>query len=322
MSKKNYGIISTWRMSFEGLIKAFDMISNNKSAGDAVEVLIKDVEDYPFYKSVGYGGLPNKEGHIQLDASYMDGDTLQIGALAAASTIKNPISVAKALSKNKVNNFLVGDGADKYALEHGFETGSMLTDRACKIWENKVEELKNQEKIYAYDGHDTVGAIALDKSGTIVSATSTSGLFMKEPGRVGDSPLSGSGFYADSRYGAAAATGLGEDLMKGVVSYEIVRKISQGIDVQHACNQTIYDFAEDLHLRNKNADDLQLSVIAMDMYGNWGVATTVEFTFCIALDVQKPQIFISWPDVNKKTKIEKISQEWLDNYDKRIHMKV
>lgn len=316
------GIISTWRMSFDGLKQAFEMLQNNQDSADAVEVLINNVEDYPFYKSVGYGGLPNKFGEVETDAAFMDGNTLDVGAIGGAKKIKNSVSVARDLSKYHANNFLVGEGADKYAEDNNFQITQMLTERAKKIWANKVEELKKSDKLSAYDGHDTVGAIALDANKKIVAATSTSGLFMKEPGRVGDSPLCGCGFYADSNIGAATATGLGEDIMKGVISYEIVRKMDEGMSPQDACDKTVYKFAKNLKDRNNKVEDLQISVVAMDKNGNWGVATTVEFTFCVANEEQKAEIFISWPDKNNKTKIEKVSQDWLDAYEARIHAEV
>ena len=120
-------------MSFEGLVEAFKMLKANENAADAVETLIKNVEDYPFYKAVGFGGLPNKNCEVQLDAAFMDGNTLQIGAVGAASRIKNPVSVAKKLSEFKVNNFLVGTDADKFAEENNFELIDMLTERAKKM---------------------------------------------------------------------------------------------------------------------------------------------------------------------------------------------
>lgn len=318
------GIISTWRMSFEGLTKALDMLEQGQAAECAIEALIQEVENYPFYKSVGYGGLPNKNCEMQLDAAFMDGNTLQIGAVAASSEIKNPISVALDLSKYSANNFLAGSDADDYAKQNGFETTNMLTPRAKKMWKNKKEELEKGKSLKAYDGHDTVGAIVLDSKGKIVTGTSTSGLFMKTPGRVGDSPIVGSGFYADSNIGAAAATGLGEDIMKGVLTYEIVRKISEGMPVQEACDKTVYNFVKSLCKRNNvvNKNDMQISVVAMDKFGNWGVATTVEFTFCVANQNTKPEILISWPGKCNTTKVEKVSQQWLDAYEKRIHAKV
>lgn len=314
----NLAVISTWRMSFDGLQNAYAMLKEKSDAGLAIESLIKNVEDYPYYKSVGYGGLPNKNCEVQCDSAYMDGNTLQVGAIAASKNIKNPISVAKELSKFSVNNFLVGSDADEFAKNNNFELENMLTDRAKKMWQNKIDELEKEKSLKAYDGHDTVGAIALDCNGKIAVGTSTSGLFMKEPGRVGDSPIVGSGFYADSNIGACAATGLGEEIMKGCLSYEVVRKISEGVSPQEACNKTLFDFISDLSKRNNLHDSHQISLIALDKLGNWGVATSVEFTFCVANNNQLPKIFISWPK-NNETLIEDVSQEWLDAYEKRIH---
>ena len=109
-----WGAIATWRMAHDGLLKATEELQQGGAAGTAVEQLIKEVEDYPFYKSVGYGGLPNEEGILEMDAAYMDGDTFAIGAVAGITDVKNPISVAKALSKEKFNSFRVGAGATKY----------------------------------------------------------------------------------------------------------------------------------------------------------------------------------------------------------------
>ena len=223
-----WGIIATWNMAYEGVKKAATVLTNEGSASDAAEEAIIAVENNPDYSSVGYGGLPNEEGMVELDAAYMDGDTFDIGAIAGVSNIKNPISVARKLSKDTFNIFLVGNGATKYAEKEGFELKNMLTPKASKAYTERVKEIY-EKNLSPYDGHDTVGMVALDTHGKMVSATSTSGLFMKKSGRIGDSALSGSGFYVDSEIGGASATGLGEDLMKGCVSYEIVRLMGQGL---------------------------------------------------------------------------------------------
>ena len=211
-----YGIIATWRMAKEGIELADEMLKKGETSGKAIETAIKAVEDFPYYKSVGYGGLPNEEQIVELDAGYMDGDTMSVGALGAIKDFANPISIAKKLSEEKVNNVLVGAGAEKYAREMQFEEKEMLTDRAKAFYRKRKKEMDQELK--PYDGHDTVGMVCLDTSGTVTAATSTSGLFMKRSGRVGDSPIVGSGFYADSEVGGATATGLGEDLMKGCIS--------------------------------------------------------------------------------------------------------
>ena len=223
-----WGIIATWRMAVEGISKASQVLAEGGDAGDAIEIAVREVEDFPYYKSVGYGGLPNEEMEVELDAAFMDGDTLDIGAVAAIKDYANPVSIARRLSKEKVNNLLVGEGAEKFAHKEGFERKNMLTDRAKIHYRNRVKEVQALE-IKPYSGHDTVGMVCLDTHGKMTSATSTSGLFMKKAGRVGDSPISGSGFYVDSKVGGASATGLGEDVMKGCVAYEIVRLMKDGI---------------------------------------------------------------------------------------------
>ena len=116
-----WGIIATWRMALEGIEKASEILKKSGDAGDAIEIAIREVEDFPYYKSVGYGGLPNEDMEVELDAAFMDGDTLDIGAVAAIKDFANPISIARRLSKEKVNNLLVGSGAEKYAHKEGFK---------------------------------------------------------------------------------------------------------------------------------------------------------------------------------------------------------
>ncbi|KMO65358.1 N(4)-(beta-N-acetylglucosaminyl)-L-asparaginase, partial [Lacticaseibacillus rhamnosus] len=315
MNETTWGVIATWRMAHDGVKKASQLLQANGTAGDAVEALIKTVEAYPYYKSVGYGGLPNENGEVEMDAAFMDGDTLAQGAVAGIHQVLHAVSVARALSHDHYNSFLVGQGATQYAQLNGFEMRNMLTDRAKKRWEKRRAELADA-KIKPYDGHDTVGAITLAPTGSMAAATSTSGLFMKRPGRVGDSPLSGSGFYVDSDIGGAAATGLGEDIMKGCLSYEIVRRMGEGRTPQEACDEAVYPFIEKLKRRYGKAGEF--SLIALDRAGNWGVATNVEFTFSVATASQKPVILMANPDPNQTTTITPVTQAWLDAYEKRI----
>ncbi len=307
-----WGIIATWRMAFDGVTAASQLLREGLDVGDAIESAVRLVEDNPAYKSVGYGGLPNIEGEVQLDAAFMDGDTFQIGGVAGMSDVKNPISVAKQLSKERFNSFLVGDGARKYAMLNGFEMKNLLTDHAKAAWETRLAEIQKNQ-LSAYDGHDTVGMVGLDISGSMATGVSSSGLFMKHPGRVGDSPLSGSGYYVDSEIGGAAATGLGEDLMKGCLSYEIVRLMKDGRTPQAACDQAVYDFSDRLAKRNGKAG--AFSLIAMNRQGEWGVATNVEFTFVVATETQQPTMYLATPG-DTQTKIELITEEWLEEQRK------
>ncbi len=308
-----WGIIATWRMAVEGIGKASEMLKAEGDAGDAIETAIKEVEDFPYYKSVGYGGLPNEEMEVELDAAYMDGDTLDIGAVGAIKDFANPISIARRLSRESVNNFLVGEGAEKFAHREGFERKNMLSDRAKIHYRNRVKEVQEQE-IKPYSGHDTVGMVCLDTHGKMTAATSTSGLFMKKKGRVGDSPVSGSGFYVDSMVGGATATGLGEDVMKGCVSYEIVRLMKEGMHPQAACEKAVQMFDETLRRRRGKAGDM--SLVAMNNKGEWGVATNIEgFSFAVATADQEPIVYLT-KQVDGKCVHEVASQEWLDNYMK------
>ncbi len=268
-----WGMIATWRMAVEGITKGSELLKAGKDAGDAIETAIREVEDFPYYKSVGYGGLPNEEMEVEMDAAFMDGDTLDIGAVAAIKDFANPVSIARRLSHEKVNSLLVAEGAEKFAHKEGFERKNMLTDRAKAHYRKRVKEVAAQE-IKPYSGHDTVGMACLDMTGKMTAATSTSGLFMKKKGRVGDSPISGSGFYADSKRGAASATGLGEDLMKGCISYEIVRLMGEGMHPQEACETAVNKLDAELKERRGQAGDL--SLIAMNQRVNGALPPTLK----------------------------------------------
>ena len=310
-----WAMIATWRMAIEGITEACKGLNEGMDAGDAVELAVKMVEDYPFYKSVGYGGLPNENCEVELDAAYMDGDTLAIGAVAGIRDYANPVSIARKLSDEKVNNFLVGAGAEAYAHKNGFERKNMLTDRAKLHYEKRKKETL-EKGLSPYIGHDTVGMISLDEKGKMCAATSTSGLFMKKRGRIGDSALSGSGFYVDSEVGGATATGLGEDLMKGCISYEIVRLMKEGKHPQDACDIAVNQLDKELIRRRGKAGDL--SLVALNNKGEWGVATNIaDFTFSVATKNEEPTVYIS-NRVDGKTVHEVASQEWLDAYAARI----
>ena len=309
-----FGIIATWRMALEGITEADEMLKNGSNAQDAIEAAIRAVEDFEYYKSVGYGGLPNEDMEVELDAGWMNGDTLSVGAVAAIKDFANPVSIARRLSEEPVNNILVAEGAARYAHKEGFERKNMLTERAKIHYHNRVKEVKEQE-LKPYSGHDTVGMVDLDAQGSMCAATSTSGLFMKRAGRVGDSPICGSGFYADSAVGGASATGLGEDLMKGCISYEIVRLMKEGLHPQHACEKAVNDLDAKLAERRGKAGDL--SVVAMNNKGEWGCATNIEgFSFAVATETLKPTVFLAKKDADGKQIFEEASKEWMDNYMK------
>lgn len=311
-----WAMIATWRMAVEGITEASEDLKKGGFAGDAIEKAIKTVEDFPYYKSVGFGGLPNENCEVELDAAYMDGDTLSIGAVGGIKDFKNPISIARKLSEERFNCFLVGDGAEEYAHKEGFKRENMLTDRAKRYYTKRRKETI-EKGLSPYDGHDTVGMIAVDKEGKMVAGTSTSGLFMKRRGRVGDSPVSGSGFYCDSEVGGASATGLGEDLMKGCISYEIVRLMKEGMHPQEACDKAVQELNDKLVKRRGKSGDL--SLVALNNKGEWGVATNiVGFSFSVVSEDEEPTVYVCNEMKDGKTTYEKASEEWLDAYLKRI----
>lgn len=307
-----WGMIATWRMAAEGVEKGAGMLEAGGDAGDAIEAAIREVEDFPYYKSVGYGGLPNEEMEVELDAAYMDGDTFDIGAVAAIKDYANPVSIARRLSREKVNSMLVAEGAEKFAHKEGFERKNMLTDRA-KAFYRKRKQQDEAKELKPYAGHDTVGMVCLDQTGKMTAATSTSGLFMKKKGRVGDSPIVGSGFYADSKVGGASATGLGEDLMKGCISYEVVRLMKEGMDPQKACETAVEHLDAELKKRRGAAGDL--SVVAMDREGRWGAATNIEgFSLAVVTGAEALTVYLAKRQEDGRCTFEKASKEWMDDY--------
>ncbi len=291
-------MIATWDMSEEALniiSNKFDQQTIDKSLIEAIKV----VEDNPKFTSVGYGGLPNINGEVELDAAYMCGDTLKLGAIACAKNIANPIDVAFDLVDAKFNNVLVGSGVDYYAHKNGFEFKNMLTEKAKAEYLKKLQEIEGDE-LKAYDGHDTVCMLGMDNNKTVSVGVSTSGLFMKKPGRVGDSALVGSGYYADSRYGAAAATGVGEELMRGCVSYDVICKLKLGMDITQAVESTLRELENTLIERGQKPR--AMSIIAMDNDNNYAVATNVDFPFVI-LDMDNNVHVLKATEENKKTTI-------------------
>lgn len=306
-----WGMIGTWRMALEGLAESAEKLKEGGLIGDAIEQAIKQVENHPDYRSVGYGGLPNREGIVELDAGFMDGDSLSVGAVGAIKDFKNPIAIAKKLMTYPYNNFLVGTGAELYGQREHFERCNMLSSEGQEMWKEKMRQHFERE-LKPYDGHDTVGVVGVDTGGHMAAATSTSGLFMKHLGRVGDSPVVGSGFYADSDVGAAAATGLGEDLMKGCISYEIVRLIGEGHSPQMAAEQAVKALNDKLIRKRGKAGDL--SVVCMNTKGEWGVATNIhKFSFVVVTEDLKPSVYIASFD-GEHTHYEAASQEWIDTH--------
>ena len=266
-----FALIGTWQMCLEGARRGTSLLQSGSSAGDAVEQAVIAVEDEPAYTSVGYGGLPDRTGRVLLDAAFMDGNTLRVGGVISAENIRNPISLARRLCGRETNCLLAGRGAEEAAAAFGLPMRDMRTEASMAKWREAVS--KQPEQLTAYRGHDTVCVLALDERGGMAAGTSTSGLFMKDPGRVGDSPLIGSGFYCDARYGAAAATGLGGDIMRGYLSYEAVSLMRRGASPAAACREALAALAA--RKKSLGEGEGSISLIALNPEGEYGAATTL-----------------------------------------------
>jgi len=258
--------VSTWTFGLKACERTIEELKSGASALDAVVCGIRVVEDDPSVHSVGYGGAPNSEGVVELDAAVMWGPTRQLGAVGALQDIKEAISVARLVMEKTPHNLLVGDGARQFAIEMGFEPCEMLTDEARALWESwKVTRTTD-------DSHDTVCVLGLDRDGNLAVGVSTSGLKFTLPGRVGDSPVVGSGFYCDNAVGAAAATGHGEAIMRYAMSFRVVEEMRRGLSPMDACRSTIeWAITDDPSLRERHS-----AVIALGASGEWGSSSTQE----------------------------------------------
>lgn len=297
-----WGIISTWQQSLAGTTKAAERLANQGPSGDAVQIAIESAEADPAFNTAGYGGLPNAEGQVQLDASFMNGDTLSIGAIAAATDIAHPIAVARNLSHELLNNMLVGHGANEYARRHGFAMRTMLTPEMQNFWGKQVR--KNATRHDIVDSHDSIGVVSLDYRGRLHTGSSTSGIFMKAKGRVGDAPLPGAGFFCDNHTAGVVTTGLGEDLMKGLLPIRINQEIANGLTPQAACDKVVYPFIDALYHRSGHIG--AVSVVALAKDGQWGAASNVDFSFVVATDQLEPTVFAAKRSTNNQTSIRKI----------------
>jgi len=258
--------IATWKRSGESAVRAASEVLKNKgNALDAVEKAINVVELNPNDRSVGYGGRPNSEGVVELDAAIMDGLTHDAGSVAGMQGIKCPISVARKVMERTRHVMLVGENAKQFAIKQGFKEENLLTKDSEKDW--KEWKLQNDKK---NSSHDTIGVVALDVNGNLAVGCSTSGISYKLPGRVGDSPLIGSGLYVDNDVGGASATGLGEELLKFCSSFLVVEFMRNGLSPQDACQKTI----ERILAKKPENCNVLLGLVAIDREGNYGAGSS------------------------------------------------
>lgn len=277
-------MIATWSTAAPGMKGAADLLARGEiRALDAVELVARSVEDDPAETTVGSGGFPNRDGEIELDAAFMDGRDLSLGAVAGVKGYPNPVSIARRLMTDSAHTFLVGEGADAFAASKGFARGILINDAIRKAWEERAKQMESVPESVpdTSSGHDTVGVVALDGSGDMAVATSTSGMAMKLPGRVGDSPLVGSGYYVDNEVGGAAATGLGEDIMKGCTCFLAVELMRQGRTPMQAAQEAIRRTHD--RLARTGATVGNMALVCANRMGDHGSAANHDgFTYTIA----------------------------------------
>lgn len=265
-------IIATWP-HLEATAPAMELILNDKSSLDAVEQVARIVEADSTDHSVGIGGIPDRAGNVTLDACIMD-EKGNAGAVTYLQNIKHPISVARKVMEETIHVMLSGEGAFQFALEQGFEKVDLLTPASVKRWKEIQAEHEKSAPKANIDQHDTVGVLAIDKKGNMSGACSTSGMANKVPGRVGDSPIIGAGLYVDNEVGGAAATGVGELVMKTLGSFLVVELMRHGKTPQQACEAAVHRIVERYH---KEGDEpLQVGFIAMNKKGEHGAFSVVE----------------------------------------------
>ncbi len=235
------------------------------SAMDAVETAVRVLEDAPVLDA-GRGSYPNANGEVEMDALIMDGRDLNLGAIAAVQRIQNPITLARRVLEYNDHNFLVGPGAEAFAQKAGIpfcRPQDLLTDENVAMYHTHNGKKQSAVK-QSGPTDDTVGAVAIDADGNLVAGTSTGGTRHKLPGRVGDSPLVGSGGYADNWTAAVSATGHGESLMKIIISKRVCDLVGDGLSAQAACDAAIHMLAERVNGTG--------GLIAIDARGQIGVA--------------------------------------------------
>ncbi len=277
-------VLSTWSPNVKANAAAWVVLEKKGRALDAVEKGVRVTEADPSDHSVGYGGLPDRDGKVTLDACVMD-ENGNCGAVFAIENIMHPVSVARLVMEKTPHVQLTSDGALRFALSQGFKKENLLTPESEKAWrewlktshydpmitvediQEKINKQKPKEVKGQINNHDTIGMLALDANGNLSGACSTSGMAYKMSGRVGDSPIIGAGLYLDNEVGAATSTGVGEEVIKICGSHTVVEHMRQGLSPEEACKKAV----ERIVKRNGvNAKTIQVGFIALNKNGVYG----------------------------------------------------
>ncbi len=271
-------VISTWPHGVAANAAAWKILVAGGRALDAVEQGARASESDPKVNNVGYGGLPDSEGEVTLDASIMD-EFGNAGSVVFLRHIKHPISVARLVMEQTPHVMLAGDGAERFALAHGFKKENLLTPAAKAAWKKWRKENPRALKQINSKNHDTLGLLAIDRDGYLAGACTTSGLAWKLPGRVGDSPIIGAGLFVDNDVGAAAATGHGETVMKTVGAMVVVEAMRRGLSPHDACREAV----ERIMKKVPGAKEIQVGFIALNKQregGAFSVKHGFQYAWC------------------------------------------
>jgi N4-(beta-N-acetylglucosaminyl)-L-asparaginase len=280
------------------LAKGMDVLKSDGDTLDAVVAAVTIVEDDPNDDSVGYGGLPNEECVVELDASVMHGPTRRAGSVASVQRIKNVARLAKAVMERTNHVMIVGDGARRFAVAQGFQEMDLLTEHSRKIWlawkaktdfnwrpgidspewkeqmaelfDNDSEKIAYAEHVIAHPPTGTINCLAVNEKGEISGTTTTSGLAWKIPGRVGDSPVIGAGLYVDGDVGGAGSTGKGEENIKIAGGHTIVEMMRKGTKPVDACMEALARVARNYNNDKKKLATFSLKYYALNKNGEYG----------------------------------------------------
>jgi N4-(beta-N-acetylglucosaminyl)-L-asparaginase len=281
--------------------KGMDVLKSGGDTLDAVIAAVTIVEDDPNDDSVGYGGLPNEEGVVELDASVMHGPTRRAGSVASVQRIKNVARLAKTVMERTNHVMIVGDGARRFAVDQGFEEMNLLTEHSRKIWlawkaktsfnwrpgtdspewkeqvselfDHDPEKIAYAERVIRRPPTGTINCLAVNEKGEISGTTTTSGLAWKIPGRVGDSPIIGAGLYVDGDVGGAGSTGKGEENIKICGGHTIVEMMRKGMKPADACLEALGRVARNYNNDKKKLGTFHLYYYALNKDGVYGSAS-------------------------------------------------
>lgn len=272
-------VIATWPFGQTAVRTALPLLRQGRASLDAALAGAQAVEDDPVVSSVGFGGIANSIGTVSLDACVMDGATMSCGGVAGVENIRHVAALARKVMEKTPHVLLVGEGARLFAVQNGFPLETLLTPESVAAW-YKQKPKHNPEKPLT---HDTVTVLAVDQKSNLGGVCTTSGLSFKLPGRVGDSPLIGSGLYVDNQAGAAGATGVGEEIIRIGGSHLIVENMRAGKSPQEACEFAVRRVNETAIRRGVHP--AVVCFLALDVKGRIGAAATVGSNFQYAVGV-------------------------------------